>query len=142
MAYDYDRRASQGVVLYPEGSPWPGDEVDRLTRPGHLYRGMSEAEWHFIQSHGVIRSNQSYSIPGEGTNFGDDAGTAVDYANYGRENPRKTGRANYLVEVKKTDIFTRWRDGYWKAPEVPEELITRAWKMVGENDAIIGYPAH
>ena len=128
--------------MRPEGWGVGGDEVRTLTRPGHLYRGMSEAEWHFIQSHGVIRSNESGSFTGEGTNFGEDAETAEDYANIGRFDPRKTGKPNYLVEVKKTDLFKRWRDGYWKAPEVPKELITRVWKMVGEGDEVIGYPVH
>lgn len=142
MAYSYDRRASQAVIMRPEGWRASGDEVLALTRGGHLYRGVTEEEWRFIESHGVIRSNERYSIRGEGTNFAADAADAESYVNSGRDDPRKTGKASYLIEVKKTDIFTRWRDGYWKTPEVPKGLITRVWKMVGENDAVVGYPVH
>lgn len=63
MGYNYDRRASKSVVMRPEGWGVHGDEVMALTRAGHLYRGVTEDEWRFIKNHGVIRSNERFSIP-------------------------------------------------------------------------------
>jgi hypothetical protein len=139
--YSYDRRAAQGVVIRPKDWQAANDVPDSWTRPGHLYRGLSEAEYKFIRSKGVIRSNESWSASGEGTNFDDSAAGAESYANFGRTDPRKTKKPNYIIEVKKDDTFKRWPDGYWKAPEVPKSKITRVWKMVGENDQVVAYPA-
>ena len=137
--YRYDRRASKGVVIRPEGWRASNDEPDKWTRSGHLYRGMTESEYHYVLSHGHIKSNESYSLKGEGTNFADGASEAESYVNYGRDDPRVTGKPTYIIEVKRTDLFKRWPDGYWKAPEVPRSLITRVWTCVGEGDAVVAY---
>ena len=139
--YSYDRTSSQGVVIRPKGWEANNDVPDSWTRPGHLYRGISEAEYKSIRSKGVIKSDESWSLQGEGTNFTDSAADAESYANFGRTDPRKTKKPNYVIEVKKDDSFKRWPDGYWKAPEVPKKLITRVWKMVGEDEAVVAYPA-
>lgn len=136
------KTASAKVVIRPEGWRAANDVPDSWTRSGHLYRGMSEAEWRFIQSHKVVRSNESWSAAGEGTNFSDDARDAESYTNFGSTDPRRTGKPNYLIEVKKTDIFKRWSDGYWKAVEVPASLITRAWKMEAEGDEVVASLVH
>jgi hypothetical protein len=129
--------ASRGEVIRPEGWRSANDVPASWTRPGHLYRGMSEAEFKFIRAKGVIRSDESMSFRGEGTNFSDDARDAESYTNFGSTDPRKTHRPNYLIEVKKDDSFKRWPDGYWKAPEVPKSLVTRAWKMLPEAGAVV-----
>lgn len=139
--YSYDRRAAQGVVIRPKDWQAANDVPESWTRPGHLYRGISEAEYKSIRSKGVIKSDESWSVAGEGTNFSESALDAESYANFGRTDPRKTKKPNYVIEVKKDDKFKRWPDGYWKAPEVPKSQVTRVWKMVGENDQVVAYPA-
>jgi hypothetical protein len=127
-----------GIVVRAPGRE-PEFDPREWTRPGHLYRGMEEAEWSYIVKHKRIRSDERWSIPGEGTNFTDDARDAESYVNYGRTDPRKTGRPNYLVEVKHTSIFRQWRDGYWKTPEVPATLITRVWQMMPVGPRVVAY---
>ena len=105
-----------------------------LRRDGHVYRGMTEAEYKATlgSGHGV-RSRQDYSVAGEGTSFADDPADAESYANFGRDDPRTTQRPNYLVEVKQTDRHVRDpRDGYIKAQqEIPRDDVTRLWEMRG-----------
>lgn len=84
--------AAKGVVFRPEGWKAGSDELLALGRSGHLYRGMTEPEWRFIQSKGVIQSNMSYSHASEGTNFAEDIGDAEAYVDYGRDRGARTGR--------------------------------------------------
>jgi hypothetical protein len=130
---------AKGVVVRPEGWNAANDVPRSWTRPGHLYRGITDDEFRFIKSHGVVRSNEKWSIRGEGTNFAEDADEAESYVNYGRTDPRKTGKPTYVIEVKKDESFKRWPDGYWKTPEVSKSAITRAWKMVGEGGEVVAY---
>lgn len=127
-----------GIVVRDTGQEPEFDPSD-WNRRGHLYRGMSEAEWQFVLDNRVIRSTERWSIPGEGTNFSDDARDAESYANYGSTDPRKTGLPNYLVEVRHTEIFKQWRDGYWKAREVPAALITRVWEMRPVGPRVVAF---
>lgn len=114
------------------------ETLDQLTRPGHLYRGMSEAEWSSVQTSGIIQSDARYSFCEEGTCFASDAGTAEDFANFGRTDPRKTGRASYLVEIVKTPSIEMSPDGYWKTRlPIPRASITRAWRMTGRGSEIV-----
>ncbi len=106
--------------------------------PTHLYRGMTEVEFEAHQKAGFIKSNGAYSHESEGTSYARDPSTAEGYANYGRDDPRTTGRPTYLVEIPNTSQFKRWDDGYYKTPDkIPLSQITRAWKMTAENDAIV-----
>lgn len=133
--------ASRGVVFRPEGWQACSDDVIALGRSSYLYRGMTEPEWRFIQSRGFIQSNMSYSHSSEGTNFADDIADAESYVDFGRDDPRKSGRPNYLIEIPKLPHITRARDGYWKTMgPVPKSEITRAWKIVAEDGALVGYP--
>jgi hypothetical protein len=134
-------QASQGTVIRPVGWDAANDEPDRWRRSGHLYRCMTETEYKPHRSAGYIQSTGRYSVPGEGTNFSDDPGDAESYVNYGRDDPRKTGRPNYLVEVRNDPkVFKKWPDGYFKAADpVPLHLVTRTWRMVGEGGAVVAY---
>jgi hypothetical protein len=102
---------------------------------------MTEVEYKAHLRAGHIKSTGAYSHASEGTNFADDAHEAEAYVNFGRDDPRKTGRPNYLVEVKRDeDLFKRWPDGYYKTKEeIPLKLVTRVWKMVAEGDAVVAY---
>jgi len=141
---DKDRRrlASSPVVLRPAGWRATSDEgfefLNRLKKPGHFYRGMTNAE--YVATAGrraPIRSTGAYSHVSEGTNFSDDPADAEGYVDFGRDDPRKTGRANYLVEVEKVETMYRDKDGYTKSREpVPFEAVTRIWEMYAEDDAV------
>lgn len=133
--------ATRGVVMRNVGERAGTDALNALTQPGHLYRGMSAAEYSAtIGSGGGIRSNLSASIASaEGTNFASDAPTAESYANFGRDDPRTTGRPNYLVEVKAGPDITSKPDGYFHSrTEVPAHRITRVWRMANEDGAVVG----
>jgi len=123
-----------GITFRPVGWNAAGDEVERLGRPGHLYRGVTEEEWASIERAGAIQSSMRYSHESEGTNFDEDIRGAESYVNYGRDDPRKTGRPTYLLEIPRLPGIVRAPDGYWKtkAP-VPVSFITRAWRMVAEG---------
>jgi hypothetical protein len=135
-----DEDEPEAVVIRPVGWEATNDTPPSWARPGHLYRGMSEAEWRFVQQSGVIRSDERFSVSGEGTNFAEDPGDAESYVNFGSTDPRKTGKPNYLVEIKNDGSLKRWGDGYWKAREVPASLITRAWIMYPEAGAVMAAP--
>ncbi len=128
------------VVMRPDGWNAGGEEVYQITRPGRLYRGMTEAEFKATVGAGKgILSNQDYSTTDEGTSLSGDAETAESYANYGRDDPRKTGKPTYLVEVGDREGATLDQDGYYKAAsEIKPERISRIWEMRNENGAIVG----
>jgi hypothetical protein len=109
------------------------DEHDAISQPGHLYRGMEEAEFAATvgQGKGVLSKN-FYSASSEGTSFGYEAHTANDYVNSGSSDPRRTGRPTYLVEAKANDHVTYNKTaGYPQTATgkgMPHEHITRVWK--------------
>ena len=135
---------SKGEVIIPVD--WQTTKEDlNWTRPGHLYRGMTEVEFQAHRRAGYIQSTGRYSHSSEGTNFDDSAESAISYVNFGRDDTRKTGRPNYVIEVKRNDALIPQdrRDYYFKAPDpIPWKLVTRAWKLVGENGAVVAYPLH
>lgn len=134
-------KAAKDEVVRPQGHEVQNDTPDSWTRKGHLYRGMTEAEYN--NTLGVrkpIKSRGDFSFESEGTNFGQDAGEAEDFANFGRDDPRKTNKPTYLVEInpKPEDGLTRHRDGTWKTQKpISLERVTRVWKMFGRDGAII-----
>jgi len=137
-------------------------KVDSLKRKGHVYRGMEEKEFKAtVGRRKDIQSCGMYSHSSEGTCFAYDPSTAEDYVNFGRSDPLKTGKPNFLIEVDYRDQITPpgkpkpyvWdpqsekaegphlqedkRDGYPKAPgPTPFKRITRIWAMVPEEGQI------
>lgn len=133
--------ATRGVVMRNAGERAGTDAVNSLTQPGHFYRGMTAAEYDAtLGAGGGIKSNLSSSIASaEGTNFSHDAATAESYANFGRDDPRATGKANYLVEVKGGPDITPKPDGYFHTrSEVLAQRVTRVWRMTNEGGAVVG----
>ena len=105
-------------------------------RSGHVYRGMTTPEYeNTVGRDGLVKSTGAYSYAHEGTSFSDDPETAESYVNFGRDDPRKTGAATYLVEVACVDSMERWADGYIKTPE-PAEAV-RVGQMFADGDAIV-----
>jgi flagellum-specific peptidoglycan hydrolase FlgJ len=130
----------QPIVLRPPGWEAGSDAVGELTRPGHFYRGMTEDEFNATLGGGQgVQSRADYSVVGEGTSFSHSAADAESYANYGRDDPRKTGRPTYLVEIRGDQGLTLDRDGYWKAQgEIPADRISRIIKMEPGGGAVLG----
>jgi len=127
------------TVMRPEGWTAGSDDVYKITRPGHLYRGMTEAEFNATigAGHG-LKSSQAFSTTNEGTSLADNAETAESYANYGRDDPRKTGKPTYLVEVAGHEGAVLDKDGYYKAQgEIHPSRLSRIWKMQNENGAVV-----
>lgn len=141
MRIDEIMAQPEGTVFRPKGWQAASDAVAALTRPGFFYRGMTDQEYQkTIKTGAGIASNGSYSVSGEGTSFAADAGTAESVINYGRDDPRRTGRSTYLVEVRASDGFRLDRDGYYKAAiTIPQSQIARIWEMRGEDEQVIGY---
>ncbi len=133
---------ASSFVVREHGQNIGAERLSELSRPGHFYRGMSEAEYKATISSGRgIVSNLSSSIASaEGTNFAEDVPTAESYANFGRDDPRLTGKPNYLVEVKGGNDIVKKPDSYYHSrAEVPRDRITRAWRMEAEGKVIHAY---
>lgn len=98
----------------------------------HLaYRGMTSEEWASVQSTGEIKSTLQFSLPGEGTSFSVDAATALSYVQVGRDNPARTRRPIYVVEVARTETFVSRRgyDYLMHMKGIPVSNITRVWRF-------------
>jgi hypothetical protein len=129
----------EGVVFREAGSDIGAEGMEGLNRSGRAYRGMEAAEYDAtVGSGGGAISRQDYSVADEGTSYADDIRDAESYVNFGRSDPRITGRPSYIVEVDATGL-TRSPDGYLKASgEVPPERIERVWKITDEDGALVG----
>ncbi len=139
------RPRANTVVVRPEGWGCANDVPETWTRRGYLYRGMTSTEYEAHRRRGYILSTGAYSHVSEGTCFSEDAMTAESYANSGRDDPRKTGRPTYLIEVKNVPELFKLdrRDYYYKAPpgvRVPGNLVTRVWKMTAKGDSVVATP--
>jgi hypothetical protein len=134
LAGDLVLRPKEYQATTNEGYEW----LENLKRSGHVYRGMTDAEFSATVGAGKpIMSTGAHSHHSEGTNFTDDPVGAEGYVDFGRDDPRKTGKSNYLVEVKVTPTMKLEPDGYTKSKEpVPLEAVTRVWEMYPEDGAV------
>jgi hypothetical protein len=134
-----------GVEIRPDGWKAGNDAVGEMTRPGHLYRGMTSDEFEAHKKAGFIQSSGAYSDKSEGTCFDDNAPSAEGYANYGRDDPRVTGKPTYMIEIKHDPEQTPQdkRDYYYKAPKpIGLDKVTRAWKMHARGGAVVAHKIH
>lgn len=112
--------------------------VDAWTRVGYVYRGITEDEFLAHCHVGQIVSTGRYSLPGEGTTFSDDAAIAESAVNFGRDDPRRTGRPTFLLEVPVSEHFQRAPDGYYKTHDrLPLEAVSRVWRMEDRGGEIV-----
>ena len=130
------RALGQPVVFRQAGQGTGAPGLERLNRPNKMYRGMTETEYKAtVGKDGRIESRQDWSVPGEGTSFGEGIETADSYVNFGRTDPRKTGRPTYIVETSRGDLKPG-RDGYLKSQSpTPAE---RVWKIEAVDDSLVG----
>jgi hypothetical protein len=124
-------------VIRPKGWQAAVDNVDELSQPGHLYRGMTKEEYEATVNAGLgVKSRGDYSHATEGTNFAGKFSEAESYANYGRSDPRKTGKPNYVVEVV-GDGIQQAKDGYYKTSGVDQDRITRVWELFDQDGEVV-----
>lgn len=157
MARRTFKRRLPGITLLERivrTSAGNNEVLNAMTRVGHAYRGMTEVEYLATVGAGRgVRSRADWSVAGEGTSLAFDAGTAEDYANFGRTDPRKTGLPTYLVEVKLDATPPRapllqfpvpvvqTRDGYIKARDgIPQRQVRRVWRMAPQDGNVVAVP--
>jgi len=112
------------------------DFLNSIQRPKHYYRGMTDQEYKATVGKGdPVQSTGAFSHSSEGTNFSEYPADAESYVNFGRDDPRRTGKSNWLVEVAETPTMYRDTDGYYKDKE-PVDTVTRIWEFYPEDGAI------
>ena len=132
------RREPETGVVRPSGWQAANGLPGSWTRRGHLYRGMSEAEYVGTVGAGRgVESDGRYCANGEGACFDEDASCAESYANFGRSDPRITDVPTYVVEIEAGGAVRRDADGYWKARHVPQDMVRRVWRMSADGDTIV-----
>lgn len=133
----------QESILRPVNWKTTGDDgvqfLNSLPTKGFFYRGMTKAEYDATVAKGLgVRSKNLHSLEGEGTSFSEDPATAESYVNFGRDDPRTTGRSNFLVQVSVGPDIQKKPDGYWHALDsIPQERVTGVWEMYPEDGAIL-----
>lgn len=97
--------------------------------PSSVFRGITAEEAESIRKTGSIKSTGAFSHKSEGTSFAEDLATAESAVNFGRTNPAKTGKPNYVIQVAKSDDIEIDKRDYWpKAKEaVPAKRIEKVW---------------
>lgn len=114
------------VTMKPNPKWWDQSKPRALA-----YRGITQDEADSIARLGHIHSTGAFSHSSEGTSFAHDFESAEDAVNFGRTNPDRTRRPNYVLEVQTTPDFEVDPRDKWpkaKAP-VPASNIKRAWKF-------------
>ncbi len=130
-----------GMVIRPEGWNASSDEARSTFNimakdTSRAWRGMTSAEYDATIGRGLgVKSRGDHSFAVEGTQFADNPADAESYVNFGRDDPRKSGKPTYLVEVSRENL-TKKSDGYWETKPgegVPDDQILAVWKF--EADA-------
>lgn len=113
--------------------------LESLKNKEFVFRGMTSDEYNNTVGKGLpIQSTSKYSFESEGTSFAENAGDSESYVNFGRDDPRKTLKSNYLIEVTKTSSMIRDKDGYYKSKEPVEyEEINRVWEMYDKDGEVV-----
>lgn len=136
-------KTGSAFVMRPEG--WEATSLEAheylgsLQHPRVVFRGMTHAEYRNTVGAGKpIESTGAFSHRTEGTNFARDPRDAESYVNFGRDDPRKTGKPTYLVEVSRLDTMIQSSDGYVKSLlPVPYDAVKRVWEMYPDNGAVM-----
>ena len=118
------------------------ENVKALSREDSVYRGMTKDEYDAtIGKGGGVISRGDFRAAEEGTNFAEEFADAESFIDFGRDDPRKTGKPTYIVEVKKGDNLTKTRRGDYEAKtEIPSEQIGRVWEINAVGDELIATP--
>ena len=131
-----DRGRWSSFIAREDGQNIGAENLSDISRKGYFYRGMTSEEYAATLAKGLgVKSTNAYSLPGEGTSFAEDVPTAESYANTGRDDPRKTGKSTYLVEVKGSPAIEGKPDGYFHSHGAV--MPTRVWKMSSVGGRVV-----
>lgn len=132
-----------GIVVRPEGWDATSDEAHEIlmamSTDDMAWRGMTSEEYKNTVGAGLgVQSRGSYSLKGEGTQFSSDAGDAESYVNFGRDDPRKTGKSTYLVGVSREGLKHK-RDGYLETEvsgKVPMSNVIEVYEFYADEGVV------
>lgn len=100
-------------------------------RNGYVYRGVTADEYQFIVNNNKIQTTGQYSHSSEGTSFTFDPPLAQDTVTFGRDNPVKTGKPVYVLEVQSNDDIAVDRRDYWpKSKMVGDQRVPISAKHI------------
>ena len=133
-----------GIIIRPKDWGTTSDNANALLSgmkdPRFAWRGMTSDEYDATVAMGKgVQSSGKYSLSVEGTQFSDNASDAEGYVNFGRDDPRRTGRPTYLVEVLREGLRKK-PDGYLETlpgKGVPASSVTRVWRFTADADGNI-----
>jgi hypothetical protein len=115
------------------------DEIAKQS-PNSAWRGMTAPEYDATIGAGKgVKSRGDYSASIEGTQFSEHPGDAESYVNSGRDDPRKTGKPTYMVEVNRSLLKPK-KDGYWETEPkgaIPQESVLSVHKFSAQDGAIV-----
>jgi hypothetical protein len=106
-----------------------------LTVEDKAYRGMTEEEFNnTVLGAGGVESRGDYRFGTEGTNFAEKFEDAESYINFGRDDPRKTGKPTFIVEVDKQPLKINRRGDYEAFEPVSP---TKVWKITPKDGELV-----
>jgi len=108
---------------------WPCPHWSHVVTLNRVYRGINSDDWRDLLTSGLIRTDKALSL---GASFTLTAAVALSYVQVGPDNPQRTGKPIYLLEVKRSDRMRRVRLGYdYLVAErpIPVGEITRVFRF-------------
>lgn len=132
------------IVIRPEGWGTTSDEaaevLDQMGRKGLAWRGMTSAEYQNTVGKGLgVQSRGDFSFAVEGTQFASHPADAESYVNFGRDDPRKSGKHTYLVGVRRTGMRKK-PDGYLETEPgvgVPDSDVVAVYEFYPQDGAVL-----
>ena len=88
---------------------WPCPRWTHVPSLGHVYRGINAEDWQDLLDSGLIRTNKKLE---SSASFALTAAVALSYVQVGSDNPSRTGRSVYLLEVKRSSRMRKVRVAY------------------------------
>ena len=108
---------------------WACPHWTQINALNRVYRGINSDDWRDLLDSGYIRTDKKLT---EGPSFALTAAMALSYVQVGSDNPRRTGRPIYLLEVSRSDRMQKVRRGYdyvIASGPVPVSEITAVWRF-------------
>lgn len=123
------------VIMYGRHNP---HTIQSMTKEGRVYRAMSEEEYTATVAHGTGVHSAAPEVGRHQTSFSDTAPEAMSWA----DDPRRTGKPAYIVEVEGHKGMRQHPDGTWTTKplhRIGEDRITRVFRVENVNGELIGH---
>jgi len=88
---------------------WACPRWASIASVAHVYRGINSEDWRDLLDSGLIRTNKKLE---SSASFALTAAVALSYVQVGSDNPSRTGRSVYLLEVKRSSRMRKVRVAY------------------------------